>query len=85
MSLCPPEGRPVIPCPEGCGTEVGVVRVDVGTPNERELLVDLDPYDIVLKQGVRVWAELFSGHPPTGIVLPAGSLHLTHCCPKENG
>lgn len=78
--MCPKNGKPQIPCPEGCGATVAVVLVDAGTEQERELLVDVEPAALGLLGPVMVWGELFSGHPPRGIVLPPGSLHRVHTC-----
>lgn len=81
MSLAEPEGRPVAKC-SSCGQECGVVRVDVGSAQERELLVDLEHprYAPMESQDVLVWVEMFSGHPPEGRVLPMGALHASHRC-----
>lgn len=83
MSLAEPEGRPVAAC-ASCGQECGVVRVDVGSPQERELLVDLEQPSIFgpgeTPGTLVVWVEMFSGHPPEGRVLPMGALHASHRC-----
>lgn len=78
VSMAPTEGKPQIMCPKGCGATVGVVLVDPGTLDERELLVDLGP--IPTQSSGLVWVKTFSGHPPRGDMLEPGVLHRIHHC-----
>ena len=75
----PVNGQPRASCPD-CNVECGVALVDARTPQERKMLVDLEPVPVDRDSRILIWVSLFSGHPPEGRLLTAGNLYRLHRC-----